>query len=213
VTPATTGGFPASFNLFLASASPRRRDLLDAVGIPYLQVEPGYEDDVVEGEVTEIAVARAVAKVEGALVAEGAPEDYFVLSADTVVAVGGKVLVKPANREQAAEMLGLLSGHTHEVVSGVALSRTVGDTVVLKTGVAKTSVRFRHLTEGDIEGYMASMEWEGKAGGYAIQGIGALLVEAIHGEYANVVGLPLQVVLDLFRFHGLDAIGRVWLSQ
>lgn len=185
---------------------------MDAVGVPFTQVESGDEDSVAGKNGAELAVARAVNKAERAELPTGMPAGYFLLSADTMVVVEGVVLGKPKDEEEAEDMLGLLGGRTHQVVSGVALLRIGEGGTRMETGLAETSVRFRSLTGRDMRNYVATKEWEGKAGGYAIQGTGALLVESIAGEYSNVVGLPLRVVLDLFRGHGFDLMGGTWLS-
>jgi septum formation protein len=123
-----------------------------------------------------------------------------------VVVVDGVILGKPADRQEAGAMLARLAGRRHEVVSGVALMR--GEHVVAH---AVTAVRFAPLDEGQIEAYLASGEWEGKAGAYAIQGLAALFVEGIDGEYANVVGLPLALLARLFRLLEFDLVTRAWL--
>ena len=118
----------------------------------------------------------------------------LVLGADTLVTVDGDVLGKPRNEAEAAGHVGRLAGRAHEVVGGIALAR---DGAVVAEAVDVTRVVFRALTREDIEAYVAQGEWEGRAGGYAIQGRGAALVRSITGDYLNVVGLPLARLLDL----------------
>ena len=118
----------------------------------------------------------------------------LVLGADTLVTLDGAILGKPRDAEQAVEYLARLAGRAHHVVGGIALAR---DGALLAEAVEITEVVFRALSAGDIEEYVAMGEWEGRAGGYAIQGAGAALVRSITGDYLNVVGLPLARLLDL----------------
>jgi septum formation protein len=117
-----------------------------------------------------------------------------VLGADTVVTLDGAILGKPRDAAQAAEYVGRLAGRTHEVVGGIALAR---DGEVFAEAVDVTAVTFRSLSAAEVDDYVAAGEWEGRAGGYAIQGRGAILVRRISGDYLNVVGLPLARLLDL----------------
>lgn len=121
----------------------------------------------------------------------------LVLGVDTVVAVDGEILGKPRDAEQARAFLGRLRGRRHDVVSGVALAR---DGAVELAGVATTTVSFRPADDALVDWYVATGEWEGRAGGYAIQGRGAELVTEIEGDYLNVVGLPVALLLDLAPF-------------
>ncbi len=142
----------------------------------------------------------------------------FVLATDTVVTVGDRVMGKASSEEEAAAMLAALSGRTHHVVSGVALARTGGSAGVegppfskVEVASAVTDVTFMALAETDIAAYVASGEWRGKAGAYAIQGLAGLYVAEIKGEYSNVVGLPLSLVGRMFREQGFDLVRRTWL--
>jgi septum formation protein len=167
--------------LVLASTSRQRRAILEQLRIPFRVVPPAYEetgDDPVEHAVGK---ARSVEAFESP-----------VLGVDTVVVLDGAVLGKPADPDEALSMLERLSGRTHEVVSGICLRTRDWEEV----GRATTAVTFRRLTHGEVADYVASGEWEGRAGGYAIQGYGASLVERIEGDYLNVVGLPAALLLD-----------------
>jgi septum formation protein len=182
--------------LLLASTSPRRREILEQLSIPFDVVAPRYE------ETEENPVAHAVGKARSvASFADGRP----VLGCDTEVICGGRVFGKPANAEDAEEMLERLAGKTHEVVSGLALITPAWEEVHR----AATRVRFRQLTPRDLATYVASAEWEGRAGAYAIQGLGASLVERIEGDYLNVVGLPGALLVRLLadRFPGTYGFG------
>ena len=174
--------------IVLASTSPQRRAILEQLRIPFRVVPPAYEE--VGDDPVEHAVGKA-RSVEGG----GDP----VLGVDTVVVLGGAVLGKPADAAEATSMLGRLAGQTHEVVSGLCLRTADWEEV----GRAVTAVTFRELTADDIERYVAAGEWEGRAGGYAIQGLGAALVERIDGDYLNVVGLPGALLLDVGRRRAL----------
>ena len=172
--------------LTLASASPQRRAILAQVGIPF-DVRPADVEEETAGDPVAVAEANARKKataVPGAL----------VLGADTLVAVDGQILGKPAGEQQARDYLERLAGRSHEVVGGFALAED-GDVAVV--GVERTTVTFRDITPGLLDWYVATGEWEGRAGGYAIQGAGAALVTDITGDYLNVVGLPLARLLDL----------------
>ena len=167
--------------LVLASTSPQRRAILEQLRIPFEMIPPRYEE--VGDDPVEHAVGKA-RSVDGG--------ESPVLGVDTVVVLDGAVLGKPDDPAEARFMLERLSGRTHEVVSGICLRTADWEEV----GRAVTAVAFRQLTAQEVVDYVASGEWEGRAGGYAIQGYGASLVERIDGDYLNVVGLPAALLLD-----------------
>jgi len=169
--------------LLLASTSPRRRQILEQLRIPFDVLAPDYE------ETEEDPVAHALGKARSVL---GASDGRPVLGCDTEVLCEGRVYGKPPGPEDAEEMLESLSGRTHEVVSGLALITPMWEEVRHEV----TRVTFRGLTPRDIAWYVSSAEWEGRAGGYAVQGQGAALIERIDGDYFNVVGLPVAVLID-----------------
>jgi septum formation protein len=177
--------------LILGSASPRRRDLLVQVGlIPDAIVAPEIDERPLAGELPRACALRlALAKAE----AIAGDEDIAVLAADTVVALGRRMLGKPSDPREAAAFLRRLSGRRHRVITGLALRRGLQ----CWSRAVETSVRFKRLNEGEIAGYLASGEWDGKAGGYAIQGRAAGFIPWIGGSYSNVVGLPLTETLAL----------------
>jgi septum formation protein len=148
-------------------------------------------EEVAEGDPIEAAKENALRKALG--VAEEVPED-LVLGADTVVALDGRILPKPRDRKEAEEWLRTLSGRRHDVIGAISVVEQESYAVVKH---AVTGVWFRVLEDADVEWYLASGEWRERAGGYAIQGRGAALVQRIEGEYLNVVGLPVSALLDL----------------
>ncbi len=182
--------------LVLASTSPRRRAILEQFGIPFDVVAPRYD------ETEEDPVAHALGKARSVLEeAAGRP----VLGCDTEVICAGRVYGKAESAEEAESMLESLSGKTHEVVSGLALITPAWEEVHREV----TQVTFRRLTPRDLARYVASCEWEGRAGAYAIQGLGASLVEQIEGDYLNIVGLPGALLVRLLaqRFPGTYGFG------
>jgi septum formation protein len=189
------GGRPDLAVLVLASTSPQRRVILEQLRIPFEVVAPAYEEEPGRDPVDH--AAGKARSVDGG--------DRPVLGVDTSVYCNGEVLGKPADATSAQQMLELLSGRTHEVVSGLCLRTPAWE----ELHSATTRVTFRELTPRDLGRYVASGEWEGRAGAYAIQGFGANLVERIEGDYLNVVGLPgaLLVRLLALRFPGSYGVG------
>ncbi len=189
--------------LLLASTSPQRRAILTQLGIPFEAVAPDYvEHDPPGASPAELVREHALGKARSlAAQAAGRP----VLGVDTTVVLVGRSFGKADDAVGAADMLRAFSGRTHEVVSGLCLRTGEWEVVEDET----TAVTFRALTERDIAAYVASGEWEGRAGAYAIQGLGARLVERIEGDYLNVVGLPAALLVRLLaaRFPGLYGIG------
>ena len=180
--------------ILLASTSPQRRAILEQLGLPFEVGAPSYEE---EGEDPVEHAAGKARSVDGG--------DRPVLGVDTVVMLEGAVLGKPSGPGEAEAMLERLGGRTHEVVSGLCLRTPAWEELHSET----TRVTFRPLTPRDLAAYVSSGEWEGRAGGYAIQGLGAGLVERIEGDYLNVVGLPAALLVRLLaeRFPGTYGIG------
>jgi nucleoside triphosphate pyrophosphatase len=194
---------PPAAPLLLASTSPQRQAILEQLAIPFDVVAPRYEEvDPPEADAVQLVREHAQAKARSvAAEADGRP----VLGVDTAVVLGGRIYGKPADAADAERMLEALSGQTHAVVSGLCLVTPGWETVDADT----TFVTFRELTPRDLAWYVASGEWEGRAGGYAIQGLGARLVERIEGDYLNVVGLPAALLVRVLaeRFPGTYELG------
>lgn len=187
--------------LILASASPRRRELLTQVGVSFV-IEVSDVEEVLDDTLSPELQVQSLALQKAQAVA-AQHKDGLVLGADTVVVDAGSLLGKPQNTEEAAEMLRSLSGKWHQVMTAVALV-DANATKHEWTSVEITNVKFRDLTEDDIAAYVATGESMDKAGAYGIQGYGALLVERIEGCYNNVVGLPLQLVAKGLRNWGIN---------
>ena len=186
----------------LASRSPQRRAILEQLGIPFEAVVPGYEEEASGADPVGEVERRAQGKARSVAAAAGVRP---VLGVDTEVVVGGQVYGKPADASEAEAMLEALSGKTHEVVSGLCLLTLGWEEVRHEV----TRVSFRELTPRELGLYVASGEWRERAGGYAIQGRGAALVERIEGDYLNVVGLPAALLVELLatRFAGVYGYG------
>lgn len=186
-------------HLTLASASPRRRELLARLGvIPDAVVHAEIDETPVKGELPRVYVGRVARAKALAVAAEG-----HVLAGDTVVAVGRRILPKAEDEATARRCLELLSGRRHRVFSAVALLEPDG---TLRERLSETIVRFKALSEEEIAAYLAGGEWRGKAGGYAIQGAAEGLVQWLQGSHSGVMGLPLHETRALLRSAGF-AIG------
>jgi len=183
--------------LVLASASPRRRDLLAQIGIVPDIISPADIDEQPLPDEAPRVHAERLAGEKAALVAKVYPGD-FILAADTVVACGRRILPKAENVETASSCLTLLSGRAHRVYTGLSLA--YGGRQVTKSVL--TRVQMARLSDQDLNAYLKGGEWDGKAGGYAIQGSAASFIKAINGSYSNVVGLPLFETANLLKGMG-----------
>ena len=189
--------------MILASQSPRRRELLGQMGFSFT-VRPAKGEELPHPELTPAQLVEELARQKALEVSAAAESDDVVVAADTVVAIDGKVLGKPRDRAHAAEMLSALSGREHTVYTGVAVKR--GETLLVEHEA--TQVRFRPLTEREIDLYIQTGEPMDKAGSYGIQGCGALLIEGIRGDYFNVVGLPICRLGRMLAQVGEDALAH-----
>jgi len=191
--------------IYLASGSPRRRELLQQIGVPFRVVGAAVDEAVRPGEAPAAYVERlAAAKADAGLAGSRDEADVPVLAADTAVVLGGKVLGKPADRQDAEHMLRQLSGRTHEVLTAIALLTVSG----LESRISRSEVTFRSLAAEEIQDYWETGEPADKAGAYAIQGRAAVFIADLRGSYSGVMGLPLFETADLlskagvWRWHG-----------
>ncbi|MGB0631392.1 MAG: Maf family protein [Alphaproteobacteria bacterium] len=192
---------PGPHRLVLASASPRRRELLAQIGLVPDEIKPADIDETpIRGEQPG-PLAKRLCRAKGeAVAATGA--DGWILSADTVVGLGRRILGKPEDETEARKFLGLLSGRRHRVFGGITVIAPNAGPV---TRLVTTSVTFKRLERAEIDRYIDSGEWQGKAGGYAIQGAAGAFVRGLNGSYFNVVGLPLYETLSLLQGSGYVA--------
>ena len=200
--------------LVLASGSPRRLELLQQAGIEPDQLSPVAADETPQkGEVPR-SLAKRLAREKAEHAIEqvrriGEIEEPYILTADTVVALGRRILPKAEMLDQASTCLRLLSGRSHRVYTGVTLVNPKG---VMRHRISETRVRFKRLSREESEAYLASGEWRGKAGGYAIQGLAGVFVIKLVGSYSNVVGLPLYETASLLVGEGYP-VHFSWLNR
>jgi septum formation protein len=185
--------------LRLASASPRRRQLLDLIGVPHVVTPADIDETPRVAEPPDRYVMRLAREKAEAIWA--GLQDLPVLAADTTVVVDSEILGKPESESDAHLMLGKLSGREHVVFTGIALRTVQG----VNVGISRTLVTFAPLTRAQIHAYWESGEPQGKAGAYAIQGLGAVFVSQISGSYTGVMGLPLYETAAMLRAHGVPA--------
>lgn len=185
-------------SLILASSSPRRQELLREIGIPF-QVHAANINEDQRPDEPPIEYALRLAREKAQVVAKQYPQSY-VLGADTIVVIDGEVLGKPKDHADAARMLRLLSGRSHEVTTAVSL---VAQGTLVETRAGTTKVYFREIAEAEIQEYVAGGEPMDKAGAYAIQGGASRWTDRIEGEFSNVVGLPLSLVTEMLKTIGL----------
>ena len=186
----------------LASSSPRRRELLAGIGLDF-EVRPSNVPEVHnEGEAPEEYVARLSRDKAHAVAGEA--RESWVIAADTTVLLGDQLLEKPADARDAARMLATIAGRTHTVYTGVTLQNAASD--YGETRVSESEVRMLPLSAAEIEWYVQTGEPLDKAGAYAVQGIGAMFIDSIHGSYTNVVGLPLAMLFQMLRKAGIDPL-------
>ncbi len=171
--------------MVLASGSPQRREILQKLGLEFEVVVPGVEE-LTSGDPEQLVVENARRKAE-------AVEGELVIACDTDVVLDGEVLGKPANAEEARAYLDRMSGRAHTVMSGLVVVEDGEE----RSGLERTTVVFKHLSEAEKERYVAFGEWEGRSGGYAVQTLGSSLVERLEGSVSNVVGLPMGLLADL----------------
>ena len=187
--------------IVLASQSPRRRELLGKMGLEFTTKSPEIDEEAIHGLPAQELV-KALSRAKALHIAKNEDKDTIVIGSDTVVVLDVKILGKPADRQEAEEMLIALSGRSHEVCTGVTVCQ--GDKVVSQAEV--TQVTFRALTPEEVQRYVRTGEPMDKAGAYGIQGYGALLVEGIRGDYSSVVGLPVCRLGRILLDFGVDCL-------
>ena len=192
----------ACMEIILASQSPRRRELLERMGIRSFRVLPAPGEERAAPGLSPWELVEALSRQKAARTAALAGPEDLIVAADTVVSADGRVLGKPRDEQEAAEMLALLSGREHHVYTGVTVRR--GNRAL--TRHEDTAVRFRPLTGAEIAAYVAAGESMDKAGAYGIQGLGCLLAEGIRGDYYNVVGLPVCLLYQMLRDFGVNPL-------
>lgn len=193
--------------LILASASPRRSELLAGIGIIPDAIDPADIDETPHRHERPRHYVERMARQKAETVLSRYSKNseagkVLILSADTVVAAGRRILGKPQDADEAAAFLTLLAGRRHRVLTGVAVAAAGSGKIRLK--VVESQVRFSRLSSKDIQAYLASGEWQGKAGGYAIQGLAARFIAWMEGSYSGIVGLPLQETANLLAGEGYD---------
>ena len=193
-----------SSRLILASASPRRKELLRVVGLNFEVMPSGVDEVFLKGDTPREHVLRL--SEEKALSIASRNPDAWVLGVDTIVIINGEILGKPLAADEAREMLCKLSGRKHKVITGFCIAGK--DANVMVRSAVESSVVFKEVPEDEIEWYVRTEEPYDKAGGYAVQGIGAFFIREIHGSYTNVVGLPLCEVMET-----LKEIGAIRFSK
>jgi septum formation protein len=186
--------------LILASASPRRLELLKQAEIVPDRIIPADIDETPRRTEQPAVYARRMAE-EKALKVAAAETDAFILAADSIVAVGRRILGKPATEDEARAFLKLMSGRRHNVMTGVTVIAPGGR---MKTALVSSVVKFKRLSKEEADAYIASGEWKGKAGGYGIQGRAAILIPYISGSYSNIVGLPIYETVHLLKGLGYE---------
>lgn len=187
--------------VILASASPRRREILAALGCEFEIISADIDENI--DETDPAAHVRILARNKAEAVRPHTDGDALIIAADTVVSVDSEILGKPRDRADAERMLRALSGRRHSVISGIAVSYR-GKTL---TAAEVTEVKFKTLGEGELEAYLNTDEPYDKAGAYAAQGLASLFIEGLHGDYFNVVGLPVHRLYTLLAELDADAVG------
>jgi len=193
-----------SFPFILASASPRREDLLRSVGLTF-KILPAHVDETYRPGETPAAHVKRLSQDKAGVIATRHPK-ALVLGADTIVVIDGLILGKPKNKKQARDMLQRLSNRTHTVFTGFTLASM--DAGISQTRVVRSSVQFKQITSDEMDWYIHCDEPYDKAGGYAVQGRGAYFIKAIRGSYTNVIGLPLCEVLEELKH--LNTVSFRW---
>jgi septum formation protein len=187
--------------IILASTSPRRQDILRSLGIPFSVLSPDYGEPFIEGiSPKELAETHAMKKVESVMRMQLKMTVPWILGADTLISLDGRIYEKPEDRDKAREMIRSFSGKTHEVITAISLFHAETQYTSTKTSVSRVS--FMELDDAQIEGYLDTGEWQGVAGGYRIQGLASCFISRIEGSWSGIVGLPIHELYAILREHG-----------
>lgn len=189
-------------NIILASQSPRRKELLERMGLDFC-VKTAPHDETMDPKKDAQTEVQRVSALKAEAVRKLCTDDDLIIAADTVVVLQGRVMGKPASQEEAFHMLRALSGQEHQVITGLCVS-ALGK---CQSTSVSTSLRFRPLSEAEISAYIASGEPMDKAGAYGIQGLAAMFVQELHGDYYNVMGLPVCTLAGMLREFGVKLLG------
>jgi len=188
--------------IILASASPRRKELLEQIGLEF-DIDPSNCEEEMLSDIQPHELARSLSLQKASQVA-GSYSNAIIIAADTFIVFGDKLMGKAHTEAEAREMLTALNGNPHSVITGFTILDTEKNNTVSNS--VETKVHFRKMTSGEIESYVASGEPLGKAGAYAIQGLGSVIVKEIEGDYSNVVGLPLTALAEALREFGVNIL-------
>lgn len=191
--------------IILASASPRRSELLENIGLNFIKYPADIEEYFVPGETPEEGAKRLASQKAEYVAVNCEYEEGIIIAADTIVVLGDKILGKPADEKEACDMLSMLSGKSHQVITAVCIKDIANNKKIVDTET--TQVYFRPLEKSEIWYYIKTGEPLDKAGAYGIQGLGALFVERIEGCYFNVVGLPLYRIYTMLKSLGVNILG------
>ena len=191
--------------IILASASPRRKELLEKISLKFEVDASGCDEEINSGlDPQEIVQQLSIIKAKSVAARH---KNAIVIAADTIGVIGDRILGKPHTKNEARKMLRAISGKSHSVITGFSIIDTTTDTIV--TGVVNTRVYIKKLTGEEIDAYVATGEPLDKAGAYAIQGMGAVIVEKIEGDYYNVMGLPLHALTEALKKFGIYVLGNI----
>jgi septum formation protein len=191
-----------SKKIILASSSPRRKALLEQIHLDFT-VDGRVQEDTISDGSEPHELAREIARKKAESVAGRYP-DAIIISADTMGIIDGKIIGKPHSETEACSMLAMLSGRTHSVITGITVLDTSSGKAVTRS--VETSVRLKNISASEIEAYVQTGEPLDKAGAYAVQGLGAVLVEKIDGDYSNVMGLPLAALTEVLKEFGVNVL-------
>lgn len=190
--------------IVLASASPRRKDLLNQIGLKFDIIVSDIEEKV-DANLSPESVVESLAYQKAQAISKDIKEDCLVIGSDTVVVIDEIILGKPKDSQDAFNMLKMLSGKTHKVITGVCMIDVISNKYLLQHDISH--IKFRDISDNEIDAYIKTQEPFGKAGSYAVQGMSAIFVEKIEGSYTNIVGLPLYIIDNMLKQFDINVLG------